>query len=94
MADLLEQLQQLKDEFASLKNTTPQSTPTEELSQLTDKLEHLTMGLQAASAQGGTSAQNHAGIHRHPVCNTERIQSHYNHAPKISTHLMGKTAQS
>ena len=45
LADLLEQFQQLKNQFASLKSNTPQSTPTE-LSQLTDKLQHVTMALQ------------------------------------------------
>ena len=44
--DLLEQFQQLKNQFASLKSNTPQSTPTEELSQLTDKIQHFTMALQ------------------------------------------------
>ena len=43
LADLLEQLQLLKKQFASLKTNTLQSTPTEKLSQLTDKLQHLTM---------------------------------------------------
>ena len=35
LTDLLEKFQQLKNQFASLKSTTPQSTPREELSQLT-----------------------------------------------------------
>ena len=48
LADLLEQFQQLKNHFANLKSTTPQSTPTEELLQLTDKLQHLTMALPKA----------------------------------------------
>ena len=43
LAELLEQYQQLKDQFASLKSTTPKSTPTAELMQLTHKLQHLTM---------------------------------------------------
>ena len=46
--ELLEQFCQLKDQFTSLKFTTLQSTPTAELSQLTDKLQHLTMTLQPA----------------------------------------------
>ena len=37
-SDLLEQFQQLKNQFTSLESTTPKSTPTKELSQLTDKL--------------------------------------------------------
>ena len=45
LADLLEQFQQLKNQFASLKPNTPQSTPTEELLQLIDKLQNLTMVL-------------------------------------------------
>ena len=44
--DLLEQFQQLKNQSASLKSYTHQSTPTEELSQLTDKIQYLTMALQ------------------------------------------------
>ena len=46
LADLLEQFQQHKNQFARLKSNTPQSTPTEELSQLTDELQYLTMMLQ------------------------------------------------
>ena len=38
LADLLKQFQQLKNQFASPKSNTPQSTPTEELLLLTDKL--------------------------------------------------------
>ena len=48
LVDLIEQFQQLGNQFASLKSNTPQSTPTEELLQLTDKLQHLTMALQPA----------------------------------------------
>ena len=48
LANLLEQLKQLNNQFASLKSNTHQSTPTEELSQLTDKLQHLTMVLPPA----------------------------------------------
>ena len=48
LTDLLEQFQLLKNQFPSLKSNTPQSTPTEELLQLTDKLRHLTMALQSA----------------------------------------------
>ena len=46
LAEILEQFCQLKDQLTSLKSTTPQSTPTAELSQLTDTLQHLTMMLQ------------------------------------------------
>ena len=49
LVELLEQFQQLKDQFANLKSTTPQSTPMAELMQLTDKLQHLTMMLQLHS---------------------------------------------
>ena len=38
LAELVEQFWQPKDLFTSLKFTTPQSTPTTELTQLTDKL--------------------------------------------------------
>ena len=46
LADLLEQFQQLKNQFSSLKSNTPQSTPIDKLLQLTDKLHYLTMVLQ------------------------------------------------
>ena len=49
LAELLEQFRQLKDQVANLKSTTPQATPTAELMQLTDKLQHLTMMLQPTS---------------------------------------------
>ena len=49
LADLLEQSVQLKNQIASLKSTTPQSTPTEELVQPTDKLQCLAMVLHQAS---------------------------------------------
>ena len=48
LAELLEQFCQLKDQFASLKSTTLQSTPIAKLSQLTDQLQHLTMMLHLA----------------------------------------------
>ena len=50
LAEQLVQFLQLKDQFASLKSITPQSTPTSELIQLTDILQHLTMILQPCSA--------------------------------------------
>ena len=50
LAELLEQFQQPKGQFSSLKSTTPQSTFTAELTQLTGKLQHLTMMLQLQSA--------------------------------------------
>ena len=48
LAELLEQFHKPKDQFASLKSTTAKSTPTAELSQLKDKVQHLTMTLQPA----------------------------------------------
>ena len=50
LADLLEQFWQLKEQFSTLKSTTLKCTPTAELMQLTDKLQHLTMMLQSHSA--------------------------------------------
>ena len=50
LAELLKQFWQLKDQYASLKSTTPQYMPMAELTQLTDKLQHLTMTLQLHSA--------------------------------------------
>ena len=35
-----------------------------------------------AQPSGRTSAQNHAGLHKHLVHNRERIKSHHNHAPR------------
>ena len=49
LAELLEQFWQLKDQFASLKSTTPKSTPMAVLTQLTDTLQHLTMTPQTHS---------------------------------------------
>ena len=48
LADLLEEFQKLKNQFASLKSNSPKSKPTEEMSQVTDKLQHLIMALQPA----------------------------------------------
>ena len=48
LADLPEQFQQFKNQFASIKSNTSQSTLKEELSQLRDKLQHPTMVLQPA----------------------------------------------
>ena len=47
LTNLLQQFQQFKNQFASLKSNTFQSTPREELSQLTDKLQQLTLALQS-----------------------------------------------
>ena len=85
MADWLEKFQQLKNQFASLKSIALQFAPTGEQSQLTNKLQHLAMAvLPAPPVQWGASAQIHAGIHRHPVCSTERSWSLHNHAPWYS----------
>ena len=46
LAESLEQFQQLKDQFSSLKSATHPPTPMAELTQLTDKLQHPTMMLQ------------------------------------------------
>ena len=46
LAELLEQFQQLQDQFTCLKSAIHPSTHMVELKQLTDKLEHLTMMLQ------------------------------------------------
>ena len=62
LADLLEQIQQFKNHFSCLKTNTHQSTPTEERSKLTDKLQHLTMMLQPApkSSEGPVHKTMHA----------------------------------
>ena len=48
LADLEEQFQQPKKQFASKKSNTAICTLTEEMLQLTDKLQHLPMVLQPA----------------------------------------------
>ena len=94
LADLLEQFQQLTNQFPSLKSNTPQSTPTGELSQLTDKLQHHTMVLQPVPhpvrnqctrpcRHTWTPSMQHRG-------NPISPQPH----SKIFPHLMGKTLQS
>ena len=83
LADLVEQFQQLKKQFTSLKSNTPQSTSTQELLQLTNKLQHLTMVLQPAPKSSEKPVHKTMQAYMgHPVCNTERINSHHNHAPR------------
>ena len=79
LADLLEQFLQLKNQFGSLKSNTPQSTPTGELSKLTDKLSHLTMALQPAPQS--SEEPMHKTMQAYPdiLCTTQGIQSHHNH---------------
>ena len=72
LADLLEQFQQLKNQLASLKSSTPQSTPTEELSQLTDKLQHLTMALQPAPQSSEEPVDKFMQAYMDTLCATQR----------------------
>ena len=65
LAEILEKFCQIKDQFISLKSTTPESTPTAELSQLTDKLQHLTMMLQPVH----TPSEDHC---RNPCRHTQK----------------------
>ena len=63
LAELLEEFQQLKDKFASLKANTHQSTSTAELTKLTDKLQHLKMTLQQHSAPQPNEEPVHKTMH-------------------------------
>ena len=76
LADLLEQFQQLKNQFLSLKSNTPQFTPTEELSQLTDKLQHLTMVLQPTPHSSVEPVDKTMQEYVDTLHTTEIIQSH------------------
>ena len=71
LADLLEQFQRLKNHFASLKSNTPQSKPVEELSQLIDKLQHLTMMLQPAPSPVRNQCARSCR-HTQTLCATQR----------------------
>ena len=72
LAEVLEQFQQLKDQFSSLKSSTHPPTPTAELMQLTDKLQHLTMMLQLHPAPSlmRNQCKNCAGIYGQLVHNS------------------------
>ena len=72
LADPLEQFQQLKNQFSSLKSTTPLSTPTEELLQLTDKLQHLTMVLQPAPQSSEEPVHKTMEAYMDTLCTTQR----------------------
>ena len=83
LTELLEHFWQLKDQCASLKFTTLQPTPRAGLMQLKDKLQHLTKMLQPASQPSEEPAhKTMPGVHRHLVCDTERIKPHHNHAAR------------
>ena len=77
LADLLEQFQQLKHQFASLKSNSPKTTPIEEMSQLTDKLQHLTMALQPASQSSEEHVHKTMQTYTDTLCTTQR-QSNFN----------------
>ena len=72
LADLLQQFQQLKNQFANLKFNTPQSTPTEELLHLTDELQHLTMVLQPAHQSSEESVHKTMQAYTYTLCTTQR----------------------
>ena len=81
LAELLEQFWYLKDQFASLKATTPKCTPTVEMAQLTHKLQHLTMMLQPHLFPNLMKNQcTKLCRHRHLVHNKEKIKPHHDHA--------------
>ena len=95
LANLLEQFQQLKKQFTSLKTSTPHSTPTEELSQLTDKLQHLNMMLQPAPPSPVKSQYTRPCSHTQTPC-MQHKGNQISPLPcsRISPHLMDKTLQS
>ena len=96
LAELLEKFQQLKEQFATFKCTTPQSTPTKELMQLTDKLQHLTMILQLHSAPQSSEDQcTKPCRHTQRTCVQHREnQTSPQPCSKVSPHLMDRTPQS
>ena len=83
LAKLLEQFCQLKNQIASLNSTAPQSTSTDDLSQLSNKLQHLTMVLQPAPSP---VRSQHTKPFRHTKTPStkHRIQPHQKHAPGYS----------
>ena len=94
LADLLQQFQQQKKQFASLKTNIPQSTSIEELSWLTDKLQHLTMTLQPTSHP---VKNQYTRPYRHtwtPCVQHKGNQIFSLPCSKISPHLMDKTLKS
>ena len=71
LAELLEQFKQPRDQFTSLKSTTPQSTSTAELMQLTDKLQHLILMLQPHSSP----QSNEEKVHRTMQAYTDSLHA-------------------
>ena len=92
--DLLEQFQQLKNQFAISKSNTPQSTPTEEQSQITDKIQHLTMVLQPVPIAVRNQCTRPCRCTWTP-CMQHRVNPISSQpCSKISPHLKCKTLQS
>ena len=94
LADLLEQFQQLKNQFVSLKSNTPQSTPTKELSQPTDKVQHLTMALQPAPSPVRNQCTRPCKHTRTPCAQHRGNPISPQPCSMIYPYLMGKTLQS
>ena len=82
LGDLLKQFQQLKNQLGSLKSNTPQSTPTEELTKLTDKLQHPTWCSNQPPIPVRNQHTRPWGHNGHPACNNKGIKSDHNHAPR------------
>ena len=82
--EFLEHFQQLQDQFACLKSATKPPTPTAELTQPTDKLQHLTMMLQIHPSPSLLRNQC-TKLCRHTwtpcVQHTERGKPHHDHGP-------------
>ena len=96
LAELLEQIWQLIDQITYLKSTTHRSTPTTELTQLTDKLQHVTMMLKLHSALQSSEKPVHKPMQAYTdaQCTTQRESNLTTTMLQDIPHLMGRTPQS
>ena len=94
LADQLEEFQQHKNQFASLKSTTHQSGPTEELLQLTDKLQHLTMVLQLAPQSSEEPVHKTMQVYTDSLHAMQRKSNLTTTMLQDIPHWMGRTPQS
>ena len=80
--ELLEQFWQLHDQFSHLKSATHPPTPMAELTQLTDKLQHLTMMLQPHPAPMPNEEPVHKTMQAYTdtLCAIYKGKPHHNHA--------------
>ena len=94
LADLLEQFQQIKKQFASLTLALPSPHPQKKLLQLPDKLQHLIMMLQPAPSPLKSQYTRQCSHTQTPYTQHKGNQISLLPCSKISPHLMGKTLQS